>query len=73
MFFERERPPFYVRPNWQPPPQLSVALENYLKQTKLKIANITFTDVKDNLSAKQRRALKTLLTNSADVARKRKR
>ena len=52
--------PFYVRSNWQPPPQPSVALENYLEQTKLEIANITFTDVKDNLSAKERQALKTL-------------
>ena len=42
-----------------------MALENYLEQTKLEIANITFTDVKDNLSVKnQRRALKTLKTNS---------
>ena len=56
--------PFYVRSNWQPPPQPSAALENYLEQTKLEIANITFTDVKDNLSANQRRALKTLKTNS---------
>ena len=56
--------PFYVRSNWQPPPQPSVALENYLERTKLEIANITFTDVKDNLSANQRRALKTLKTNS---------
>ena len=41
-----------------------MALENYLEQTKLEIANITFTDVKDNLSANQRRALETLKTNS---------
>ena len=41
-----------------------MALENYLEQTKLEIANITFTNVKDNLSASQRRALKTLKTNS---------
>ena len=55
--------PFYVRSNWQPPPQPSVALENYLEQTKHEIANITFTDVKDNLPANQRRALRTLKTN----------
>ena len=55
--------PFYVRSHWQPPPQPSVALENYLEQTKLEIANITFTNVKDNLSANQRQALKTLKTN----------
>ena len=56
--------PFYVRSNWQPPPQPPVALENYLEQTKLEIATITFTDEKDNLSANQRRALKTLKNNS---------
>ena len=41
-----------------------MALENYLELTKLEIANTTFTDVKDNLSANERRALKTLKTNS---------
>ena len=56
--------PFYVRSNWQPLPQPSVALENYLEQTKLETANITFTNVKDNLSANQRLALKTLKSNS---------
>ena len=56
--------PFYVRSNWQPPPQPSVALKNYLELTKLEIAKITFTDVKDNLTANQRLALKTLKTNS---------
>ena len=30
--------PFYVRSNWQPPPQPSVALENNLEQTKLENA-----------------------------------
>ena len=58
--------PFYVRSNWQPPPQPSVALENYLELTKLEIANTTFTDVKDNLSANERRALKTLKTEQRD-------
>ena len=56
--------PFYVRSYWQPPPQPSVAIEDYLELTKFEIANITFTDVKDNLSANQRQALKTLRTNS---------
>ena len=41
-----------------------MALENYLELTKLEIANIAFTDVKDNLTANQRLALKTLKTNS---------
>ena len=41
-----------------------MALENYLEQTKLHIANITFTDVKDNLTAMEIQALKTLNNNS---------
>ena len=41
-----------------------MALENYLERTKLEIANITFTDEKDNLSANERRALKTLKNNN---------
>ena len=40
-----------------------MALENYLEQTKLEIANINFSHVKDNLSAKERQALKTLKNN----------
>ena len=59
---KRNTRPFYVRSNWQPPLQPSVALENYLEQTKHEIANITFTDIKDNLPANQRRALRTLKT-----------
>ena len=55
---------FHVKSNWQPPPQPSVALESYLERTKYEIASITFSPVRDNLSAKQRQALKTLRTNS---------
>ena len=47
-----------------------MALENYLEETKLETANITFTDVKDNLSANQRQALKTFKTNSEMNLRK---
>ena len=56
--------PFHVKSNWQPPPQPSVALESYLEGTKYEIASITFSPVRDNLSAKQRQAVKTLRTNS---------
>ena len=56
--------PFHVKSNWQPPTQPSVALESYLEGTKYEIASITFSSVRDNLSAKQRQALKTLRTNS---------
>ena len=55
--------PFHVKSNWQPPPQPSVALESYLERTKFEIASITFSNEKDNLSARQRAALKTLSAN----------
>ena len=61
---KRKPHPFNVKSNWQTPPEPSVALENYLEGTKYEIASITFSSVRDNLSAKQRQALKTLRTNS---------
>ena len=55
--------PLHVKSNWQPPPQPSVALENYLEQTKYEIATISFGDTQDNLSAKEWEALKKLRAN----------
>ena len=55
--------PFHVKSNWQPPPQPSVALESFLERTKFEIASIIFSNEKDNLSAQQREALKTLSAN----------
>ena len=40
-----------------------MALESYLEHTKFEIAFITFSNEKDNPSAQQREALKTLSTN----------
>ena len=54
---------FHVKSNWQPPPQPSVALESHLERTKFEIDSITFSNEKDNLSAQQREALKTLSGN----------
>ena len=34
--------PFHVKSTWQPPIQNSVALENYLEDTKLELAGIVF-------------------------------
>ena len=56
--------PFHVKSNWQPPPQPSVALENYLERTKYEIATTSFCDTQDNLSAKEREALKKLRANT---------
>ena len=52
-----------LKKSWQPPPQPSVALESYLERTKFEIASITFSNEKDDLSARQREALKTLSAN----------
>ena len=56
--------PFHVKSSWQPLPQPSVALENYLQRTKLEIANLVFSDTKDNLTAKQKQTFKALNANS---------
>ena len=55
--------PFHVNSKWQPPPQPSVALENYLERTKFEIATTVFSDARDNLSAKQRQTLSALRAN----------
>ena len=56
--------PFHVKSNWQPPPQPSAALANYLERRKYEIATISICDTQDNLSAKEREALKKLRANT---------
>ena len=51
--------------NWMPPLQPSVALESYLENVKVKLAEITVTKPKDNLSRNEVMALKELKNNSA--------
>ena len=46
--------PFHVKSMWQPPIQNSIALERYLKETKLEIASIGFYSTLDNISANER-------------------
>ena len=41
--------PLHVKSTWQPPVQNSVALENYFKETKLKIASAIFRPQSDNI------------------------
>ena len=62
--------PFHDKSTWQQPPQPPVALESYLESTKYDIASITFSSVRDNLSTRQRQALKTLRTNSEVTPKK---
>ena len=54
--------PFHVKSNWQPPPQPSVVLE--MERIKCEIATITFFESQDNLSEKERDALKSLHANT---------
>ena len=52
--------PFHVKSDWEPPVQLSVALETFLEEVKLELASIEFDKPKDNISTGERQALKEL-------------
>ena len=56
--------PFHVKSTWQPPVQNSVALVNYLEETKLKLASAVFRPQKDNISVNERNAFSVLKHNS---------
>ena len=56
--------PFHVKSTWQPPVQNSVALENYLEETKLEIASAIFRPKFDNISANERNTISALKRNS---------
>ena len=55
--------PLHVKSAWQPPIQNSVALENYLEDTKLELAYIVFNPQNDNISVNERQAISTLKRN----------
>ena len=57
---EKEQHPFYVKSNWNPPVQQSVALESYLEEVKISLAEINLTKPKNNLPPAECEALKTL-------------
>ena len=57
---ENEPHPFHVKSDWEPPVQLSVALETFLEEVKLELASIEFDKPKDNISTGERQALKEL-------------
>ena len=57
---EKEQHPFYVKSNWNPPVQQSVALESYLEEVKISLAEINLTKPKNNLPPAEREALKAL-------------
>ena len=57
--------PFHVKSNWIPPVQHSVALESYLENVKVRLAEITTQKPKYNLSRKEHIAVKELKHNTA--------
>ena len=57
---EKEQHPFYVKSNWNPPVQRSVAFESYLEEVKISLAEINLTKPKNNLPPAEREALKAL-------------
>ena len=61
---DNEPHPFYVKSNWIPPVQSSVALESYLEEViKVQLAEIQLTKPRDNLPNTERNVLKTLQEN----------
>ena len=58
--------PFHVKSTWQPPVQNSVALENYLEETKLEIASAIFRPQFDNISANERKRNSKINLKKAD-------
>ena len=61
---KKEIHPFYVKSNWNPPVQPSVALESYLEEVKSHLAEIEITKPKCNLSRKEHQALIELKQNT---------
>ena len=52
--------PFHVKYKWKPPVQPSVALESYLEEVKIQLAELELKNPKDNLNPAEREVLKAL-------------
>ncbi|XP_048589460.1 uncharacterized protein LOC125573153 [Nematostella vectensis] len=61
---------FYVKSQWQPPPQPSVALETFLELTKSELANLSFEAQSDNITTGERQALNDLKNNRDIIIKK---
>ena len=57
---DKEPHPFHVKSTWKPPIQRSVALESYLEEVKIQLAEIKPIKPKHNLPAAEQKALKAL-------------
>ena len=55
--------PFHVKTNWEPPAQPSVALETYLEEVRLLLAETGISKPKNNLPHNEIKAIKELKDN----------
>ena len=60
---DKEQHPFHVKSDWEPPVQPSVALETYLEEVKLQLANINTITPTNNLPKREQLAIKQLRQN----------
>ena len=67
---EREPHPFHVKSDWNPPVQPSVALETFLEEVKLELAEIQFEKPKPNLTPGGLQALKQLSRDKTIILKK---
>ena len=67
---ESEQHPFHVKSNWEPPVQQSVALETYLEEVKVQLAEIELIKPRNNLPFKEHEALRELRSNSEIIIKK---
>lgn len=65
-----EQHPFHVKSNWEPPVQQSVALETYLEEVKVQLAEIELIKPRNNLPFKERKALRELRSNSEIIIKR---
>ena len=57
---DNEPHPFHVKSTWVPPIQPSIAVESYLAEVKIQLAEIKITKPKNNLPLVEHEALKSL-------------
>ena len=55
--------PFHVKTNWEPPAQQSVALETYLEEVRLQLAETEISKPKNNLACNEFKAIRELKDN----------
>ena len=65
-----EQHPFHVKSSWIPPIQRSVALETYLEEVKIKLAETPLVKPKNDLPPDEQRALKELINNKESILKK---